>query len=67
MADLTPTLTTRECEVLYWIATGAHDREIASELSVSETTIKTHVRNILRKLDARNRTEAAVSYHRMIL
>ena len=40
-------------------AGGAPDREIASALQVAETTVKTHVRNILRKLGARNRAEAA--------
>jgi DNA-binding NarL/FixJ family response regulator len=40
------------------IAAGARDREIALTLFVAETTIKTHVRHILRKLGARNRTEA---------
>ena len=52
-------LSTREREVLRRIATGAHDREIASSMVVAETTVKTHVRNILRKLGARNRAEAA--------
>ncbi len=52
-------LSSREREVLKRIAGGAHDREIASEMVVAETTVKTHVRNILRKLGARNRAEAA--------
>jgi two-component system nitrate/nitrite response regulator NarL len=52
-------LSAREREVLKGIAGGAHDREIASALQVAETTVKTHVRNILRKLGARNRAEAA--------
>jgi DNA-binding NarL/FixJ family response regulator len=52
-------LSSREREVLKRIAGGAHDREIASALVVAETTVKTHVRNILRKLGARNRAEAA--------
>ena len=59
-----PDLTSRECEILQRIAQGAHDREIATELVVAETTIKTHVRHILRKLECRNRTEAAASYAR---
>jgi two-component system nitrate/nitrite response regulator NarL len=52
-------LSSREREVLRRIAGGAHDREIASSMVVAETTVKTHVRNILRKLGARNRAEAA--------
>jgi DNA-binding NarL/FixJ family response regulator len=51
-------LTGREREILRRIAGGARDREIAAGLVVAETTIKTHVRHILRKLGARNRAEA---------
>jgi DNA-binding NarL/FixJ family response regulator len=56
-------LTPRENEVLAMIANGAHDREIASTLHVAETTVKTHVKNVLRKLHARNRTEAAAGFY----
>jgi two-component system NarL family response regulator len=52
------TLTARENEVLELIATGARDREIADQLVVTESTVKKHVQNILRKLHARNRAEA---------
>jgi DNA-binding NarL/FixJ family response regulator len=51
-------LSRREREILTRIAGGAHDREIAAALVVAESTIKTHVRHILRKLGARNRAEA---------
>jgi DNA-binding NarL/FixJ family response regulator len=51
-------LTSREQEVLEWIAQGARDREIAERLVVTESTVKKHVQNILRKLHARNRVEA---------
>jgi len=51
-------LTSRESEVLDRIAHGARDREIAAHLTVTESTVKKHVQNILRKLHARNRTEA---------
>ena len=51
-------LTDREREVLELIAGGARDREIAERLVVSESTVKKHVQNILRKLHVRNRTEA---------
>ncbi|TML99022.1 MAG: response regulator transcription factor [Actinobacteria bacterium] len=40
------------------MAGGAPDAAIAARLAVSETTVKTHVRQILRKLGAENRTEA---------
>ena len=52
------TLTAREQEVLELIALGARDREIAECLIVTESTVKKHVQNILRKLHARNRAEA---------
>ncbi|MFN8491910.1 MAG: response regulator transcription factor [Caldilineaceae bacterium] len=52
-------LTTREREVLNCIATGATDREIAAQLSLSLHTVKSHVRNILSKLHAVNRRQAA--------
>jgi two-component system NarL family response regulator len=51
-------LTPREQEVLELIAQGARDREIAERLIVTESTVKKHVQNILRKLHARNRVEA---------
>lgn len=51
-------LTSREQEVLELIARGARDREIAERLVVTESTVKKHVQNILRKLHARNRVEA---------
>jgi DNA-binding NarL/FixJ family response regulator len=51
-------LTAREREVMELLGLGSRDREIAMQLVVEETTVKKHVRNILRKLGARNRTEA---------
>ncbi len=53
------TLTTREQEVLDLIATGATDKEIAEQLSLSLHTVKSHVRNILSKTHAINRRQAA--------
>jgi DNA-binding NarL/FixJ family response regulator len=57
-------LSTREREVLAALAEGATNAEIAERLLVSETTVQSHVKNILRKLGARNRTEAAARYFR---
>jgi len=53
-ADLTP----REHEVLNLIATGATDKEISAQLSLSLHTVKSHVRSILSKLQAANRRQA---------
>jgi DNA-binding NarL/FixJ family response regulator len=58
-------LTTRESEVMDLLGQGKRDREIADELVVSESTVKKHVRAILRKLGARNRTEAVARLRRM--
>jgi DNA-binding NarL/FixJ family response regulator len=52
-------LTPRELEVLSLVAEGHTNREIAAELSISENTVNFHVRNILARLDVRNRAEAA--------
>jgi DNA-binding NarL/FixJ family response regulator len=51
-------LSKREYEVLIHLAEGHSNKEIADLLFVTESTIKTHVSNILLKLDARRRTEA---------
>jgi DNA-binding NarL/FixJ family response regulator len=51
-------LTPREIEVLRHVATGTRNRDIAERLFVSEETIKAHVKHILEKLDANDRTEA---------
>ncbi len=51
-------LSKREYEVLIHLSEGHSNKEIADLLFVTESTIKTHVSNILLKLDARRRTEA---------
>jgi DNA-binding NarL/FixJ family response regulator len=61
-------LTGREHEVLRLIAEGAQDKEIAAQLSLSLYTVKSHVRNILSKLHAANRRQAArlAAHHGLI-
>ena len=51
-------LSDRELEVLQQMAKGAANKQIAGSLSISESTVKTHVANIFHKLDVSHRTEA---------
>jgi NarL family two-component system response regulator LiaR len=53
-------LTKREREVLLLIADGKNNHEIADQLVISETTVKTHVSNILSKLHLKDRTQIAI-------
>jgi DNA-binding NarL/FixJ family response regulator len=58
-------LTGRELEVLRMIADGLTDREAAEALQISVRTVETHVSNLLHKLGARNRAEAARLYREL--
>jgi LuxR family transcriptional regulator, regulator of acetate metabolism len=59
-------LTARELEVMRLMASGASNAAIANELVVSEGTVKSHVKHILRKMRAANRAEAASKYMRIV-
>lgn len=56
-------LTDREAEVLRLVALARSNAEIAAELYIGEATVKTHVSNVLQKLNARDRVHAAVLAH----
>ena len=63
LAQHTPriALTPRETEVISLIATGLTNGEIAQRIGRTEETVKVHVKNILRKLNAQDRTEAVTN------
>jgi DNA-binding NarL/FixJ family response regulator len=57
-AEGMPTLSIRELEVLRVVAAGASNGEIASQLSISEATVKAHLHNIMHKMQVKNRAQA---------
>ncbi len=57
----TNTLTLREIDLLSMVADGESNKAIAQHLDLSENTIKYHMRNIMQKLGAQNRTEAVMA------
>jgi NarL family two-component system response regulator LiaR len=57
---LNPQLTEREKDVLREIANGSSNQEIAQALSISTTTVRSHISSLFRKLDVTNRTQAAL-------
>lgn len=58
--EMREALTSRETETLRLLARGLANKEIAGELGISEMTVKTHVSNVLSKLDLASRTQAAL-------
>lgn len=63
---LASALSAREWEVLSLITRGFSDKQIAHHLVLSQHTVKSHVRSLLRKLRTRNRTAAAAAYMSLV-
>lgn len=63
--DVAPTLTPRQCEVLERLSEGKSNKLIARDLEMTEATVKVHVRQIMRKFGASNRTQAALCAMRL--
>jgi PAS domain S-box-containing protein len=59
------TLTPRQHEVLLLLANGHSTTQLADSLSISEETVRNHVKMVLRRLNARNRLEAVVRAHEL--
>lgn len=53
-------LSAREAAILHYLAQGASNKVIARKLSITEATVKVHMKSILRKTDVKNRTQAAI-------
>ena len=54
-------LSNRETEILHLLAEGLSNKEIASRLYIATETVKTHVQNVYRKLDAKGRLAAVIA------
>ena len=61
-----PGLSPRQLQVLRLLQQGKQNKTIAYELNMCESTVKVHVRHIMRKLHARNRTQVVIQTQQMI-
>jgi len=59
-------LTRRQLQVIRYIAQGDTNKQIALKLNVSDQTVRRHVYNLMKKLNARNRAHAAAIYYRTL-
>jgi len=64
--DAAPTLSNREIDILHLLAEGLGNKEIASRLFIAPETVKTHLQNIYRKLDAKGGRVAALKTARTL-
>jgi DNA-binding CsgD family transcriptional regulator len=64
LASWPTALTTREREVLQWVAAGLTNAEIGARLFLGEETVKTHLKKLMRKLGVHNRSQASALYIR---
>lgn len=55
-----PDLTRRQIEIMRFVAAGNSNKTIAEELNLTEPSVKVHIRRLLRKIGAANRTQAAI-------
>ena len=55
-------LSKRECQVLELVSSGSSNAQIADQLGITQSTAKTHLRNIYSKTDFHNRTNLAINY-----
>jgi len=63
----TRALSHREHDILEFVAKGCSNKEIGDALSISCQTVKNHVTSLMMKLDVRNRTELAITAHKLAL
>ena len=64
---LVESLTQREAEILEMLSQRLHDKEIAKQLCISTTTVKSHLKNIYQKLDVHNRRQAVAKGQKLNL